>query len=261
MAVKHNQLTDELQEKASLFAVGALPEDERLEYVRHLEEDQCNVCKDEVREFQSAVNLIALAAPLQTPSPVVKERLMEQVRRATPPHRTPRWAIWASGISSLTAVAAFSTLFVVLKDNAELRRLANTLSNRVAQLESQITQQRVRLATITSPQVRVVNLAGQGPNANASGRIFWDRTRRRWLFYVSNLPPAPTDKTYQLWFIPAAGNPVSASVFNTSGTGAAEIEIPVPESIDQLKAAAVTTEPAGGLPQPSGAFALLGSVE
>jgi hypothetical protein len=58
-----------------------------------------------------------------------------------------------------------------------------------------------------------------------------------------------------------SGNPVSATVFNTQAGGSAEIEIPVPDSINQLKAAAVTTEPAGGLNLPSGAFALLGAVE
>jgi hypothetical protein len=37
-------------------------------------------------------------------------------------------------------------------------------------------------------------------------------------------------------------------------------EIPVPANIGELKAAAVTTEPAGGLPQPSGSFVLLGAL-
>jgi anti-sigma-K factor RskA len=148
-----------------------------------------------------------------------------------------------------------------MRDNTELRRLASTLSTRVSQLESQLTQQRVRFAMVTSPQVRVVNLAGQGANSNASGRIFWDQSRRRWLFYASNLPPVSSDKSYQLWFVPSAGNPVSASVFNTDRNGTAEVDIPVPQNVDQLKAAAVTTEPAGGLPQPSGSFALLGAIE
>jgi anti-sigma-K factor RskA len=169
--------------------------------------------------------------------------------------------VWAAVISGLAAVAASGILVVVMNDNTQLRRLANSLSSRVAQLESQLSQQRVRFAIVTSPQVRVVNLAGQGANSSASGRIFWDQSRRRWLFYAASLPPVPTNKSYQLWFVPKTGNPVSAGVFNTDSRGSAEIDIPVPQSIDQLKAAAVTTEPAGGLPQPSGAFALLGAIE
>ena len=45
----------------------------------------------------------------------------------------------------------------------------------------------------------------------------------------------------------------------TMANGTVQFDIPGPETVD-LKAAAVTTEPAGGLPQPSGGFALLGAL-
>jgi anti-sigma-K factor RskA len=259
MAVKHVHLTEELLEKASLFAAGALPEDERREYVRHLEEDDCAVCRNEARELQTAANFLSLHVPLETPSPRVKERLMERVRSSAAVRPMPRrWLEWTAG---LTAVAASAALVFVLNDNAQLRQLTDSLSSRVAQLEAQLSGQRARLAALSSPSVRVVNLAGQGANAGASGRVFWDQAKRRWFFYAQNLPSVASDKSYQLWFVPVAGNPVSATVFNTDANGGAEIEIDVPANVTEIKAAAVTTEPAGGLPQPSGAFALLGAVE
>ena len=263
MAAKHPHLTDELVEKASLFAAGALPEDERREYVRHLEEDDCEVCRNEARELQTAANFLSLHVPLETPSPRVKERLMERVQSSAVVTRMPlpkprRWLEWTAG---LTAVAASAALVFVLNDNAQLRRLTESLSSRVAQLEVQMSGQRARLAALSSASVRVVNLAGQGANTGASGRVFWDQGRRRWFFYAQNLPSVANDKSYQLWFVPVIGNPVSATVFNTDASGNAEIEIDVPTSVTAIKAAAVTTEPAGGLPQPSGAFALLGAVE
>jgi hypothetical protein len=49
-------------------------------------------------------------------------------------------------------------------------------------------------------------------------------------------------------------------VFNTEPDGSAVIEANVPPNLNDLMAAAVTTEPAGGLPQPSGPFALLGTL-
>jgi hypothetical protein len=52
--------------------------------------------------------------------------------------------------------------------------------------------------------------------------------------------------------------PLSARVFNTDAAGAAMLEIPLPPGAADFMAAAVTTEPAGGLPQPSTAFVLLG---
>jgi len=108
--------------------------------------------------------------------------------------------------------------------------------------------------------VRVVDLAGQGTNVQASGRVFWDQQRKRWFVYIRDLPPVPADKSYQLWFVPKSGDPVSAEVFNTASNGSVQIEIDVPANVGDLKAAAVTTEPAGGLPKPSGPFSLLGAM-
>src|SRR5262249_46230691 len=113
MATKHHQFTDELQETASLYTAGALSEPERLEFARHLEEDDCGVCRSEVRELHSATSLLAYNLPLQTPSARVRERLMEQARGAAPARQNPRWSIWAAAISGLAAVAASAILVVV----------------------------------------------------------------------------------------------------------------------------------------------------
>jgi anti-sigma-K factor RskA len=83
--------------------------------------------------------------------------------------------------------------------------------------------------------------------------------QKRWFFYVKDLPPVPGDKSYELWFVPKTGKPVRAVVFNTETNGSSEVEVTVPEGLD-LRAAAVTTEPAGGTDQPTGAFALLGAM-
>ena len=108
--------------------------------------------------------------------------------------------------------------------------------------------------------MRIVDLAGQAGNIRARGRIFWDRSKRKWFFYVRDLPQLPADKSYQLWFVRVSGNPISAAVFNTESDGSTEKQIDVPEAVVALKAAAVTTEPAGGMPQPTGQFALMGGL-
>src|SRR5438445_13825874 len=76
--MRHEQLTDDLQEQASLFAAGAMTESERKEYARHLEEDQCAVCLSEVNELQSAVSMLAFSTASRSPSPSVQQRLLEQ---------------------------------------------------------------------------------------------------------------------------------------------------------------------------------------
>jgi anti-sigma-K factor RskA len=255
--MKHLQLTDELQEQASLYASGAMTESERREYARHLEEDNCDVCRTEAREFHAAASLLAAGLDQMTPSPSVKTRLMAQVPAATAlvADKPRRWIIW---LAALEAVAASLLLFMVFRDNAQLRDSTQTLRTRISQLEARLEEQQLLMATFTSSEVQVTNLSGQGANSSARARLFWDQPRRRWLVYVNNLAPAPPTQSYQLWFVPKTGNPVSAGVFNTEQDGSAVVEADVPPGIE-LMAAAVTTEPAGGLPQPSGPFALLGA--
>jgi len=261
MNMKHTELTDDLQERASLYAAGAMTDSERLEYARHLDEDQCVVCQAEVKELQGAMSLLAFSLPSQSPSPTVKVRLMEQARHAVPvsPPRPAgfRWLQWATAVIALASVVVALSL---TRANNDLRRESDALKSRVARLEVQLAEQQNTIATLTSVGVRVVDLAGQGTNVQASGRIFWDQSRKRWLFSIRNLPPAPSDKSYQLWFVPKNGNPISARVFNTEADGSISVEVPVPDNATDLKAAAVTIEPFGGRPQPTGSFALLGAM-
>ena len=262
--MKHEHLTDDLRDTAMLYAAGALETGEREAFLRHLEEDKCKVCLAEVREFEAAVQSLAIALPEESPSENVKKRLLDQAEAVSTRVRaveTPRkrssilaWTGWlAAAASILAAVLVFSS-------NTALREQVASLNTRVVELEGQMTQQRLLLASLTDPDVRVVNLAGQGDAPGARGRIFWNEAQRRWRFYVSGLAPAPSDRSYQLWFVPTAGNPVSAGVFKTNPDGSFEGDIPVPGDLAMLKATAVTTEPADGSPQPTTGFVLLGAI-
>jgi anti-sigma-K factor RskA len=265
--MQHTKLTDDLQEQASLYAAGAMTGTDRAEYARHLEDDRCPVCLAEVRELESAMSMLAFSSTSTAPSATVRERLMEQARGAAP--RTAPASLssvpflrrrWLELIVSTAAIGALVVAASATRANNELKRLTEVLTSRISQLEVQIAQNQTYIATLTSPDVRVVPLAGQGLNVQASAKIFWDQPNKKWFLYVRNLPRVPADKSYELWFVPKSGNPLKAAVFNTEGNGAAELEIDdVPEGVD-LRAAAVTTEPAGGLDLPSGPFALLGAL-
>jgi len=261
--MRHSQLTEDLQEQASLYAAGAMPEHERMEYARHLEEDQCAVCRAEVNELQSAIGMFAFSLPERAPSEGVRERLLEQARNlaATRPAQSFVRRHWLELVQS-TAIAALIFAFVtVTRENGQLRRLTGQLVSQISQLETQVAQQRTFLASLTSPGNRVIDLAGTGTTAGAKGRLFWDTAQRKWLFYVQDLPRVPDDRIYQLWFVPKTGNPVSAVAFNTEADGSFQREIQLPEGLTDLKLAAVTTEPAPEQPQPTGPFALLSPAE
>lgn len=91
------------------------------------------------------------------------------------------------------------------------------------------------------------------------GKAFY-HPRQGLVFYAANLPALPSGRTYQLWLVPAEGNPISAGVFpvDVRGNGAVLLP-PLPTGVT-AKAFAVTVEPVGGVPQPTGPKVLIGIV-
>ena len=79
------------------------------------------------------------------------------------------------------------------------------------------------------------------------------------LIFPFNLPPDPEGKDYQLWAI-AGGKPVSAGVFSVSAEGSALVPLLQFPTQGSVAAFAVTLEPAGGVPQPSGDMVLIGTI-
>jgi anti-sigma-K factor RskA len=63
------------------------------------------------------------------------------------------------------------------------------------------------------------------------------------------LPQLQSNRTFQLWLIPAAGNPISAGIFRSDPDSSAVYVYP--GQTTNAAAVAVTVEPEGGSPQPT----------
>ena len=71
------------------------------------------------------------------------------------------------------------------------------------------------------------------------------------VFTASNLPPLPTGRVYQVWVVTGQA-PVSAGLLTPEPTGAGITFFNTPPDIPPPTAVAVTIEPAGGVPAPTG---------
>jgi anti-sigma-K factor RskA len=90
--------------------------------------------------------------------------------------------------------------------------------------------------------------------------VLWDTRTQTWKVYVHNLPPPPTDKDYQLWYVTKEAK-INAAVFRTNEKGSRELSLSLPpEALRGLAATAVTLEPKGGSPQPTGKFYLMAAI-
>jgi hypothetical protein len=127
----------------------------------------------------------------------------------------------------------------------------------VAQDETRLLQ--AHNAVLFAPDTLRVDLAGQTVAPASSARAFVSR-QSGMAFTASQLPALSPDKAYQLWVIPQGSAPVSAGLLKPDATGHATLFYPVPPDMPPPAVIAVTVEPAGGVPAPTGDKVLVGAV-
>lgn len=129
------------------------------------------------------------------------------------------------------------------------------------QLRSALARQRGVIEVLTSPGLHVGYLQKAKLGVSTQGHVLWNERKKAWLFYAFGMPQPPEGKEYQVWFMTEREGPVSAGLFlpDQSGTGVVLAE-PPSLLFGKVVAAAVTLEPAGGLPKPSGDMYLRGSL-
>ena len=142
---------------------------------------------------------------------------------------------------------------------AEAQALNAAADTRIASLQNAAERGASAMAIMTAPGPARIDLAGQPEAPDASARAYWNRERGM-VFSASKLPPPPPGKTYQVWVVTADPAPVSAGLIEPDPQGRVDVVFATPPDIAQPKAVAVTLEPAGGMPAPTGAKYLVGLV-
>jgi anti-sigma-K factor RskA len=129
------------------------------------------------------------------------------------------------------------------------------------QLREAVTRQRGIIKVLTTPGLHVGYLRKAKSGVSTQGHVLWNERTKTWVFYSFGMPQPPPGKEYQVWFMTEREGPVSAGLFtpDQAGTGVVLAQ-PPSKMFGEIKAAAVTLEPAGGLPKPSGEMYLRGSL-
>jgi quercetin dioxygenase-like cupin family protein len=76
--VIHRHATDDVVETAALYVLGALPDEERAAFERHLLEG-CGACQREVASLEPVVAALGEVAPTVVPPPAVRARLLARL--------------------------------------------------------------------------------------------------------------------------------------------------------------------------------------
>lgn len=136
---------------------------------------------------------------------------------------------------------------------------ANT--RELVNLREAVARQRGVIEVLTAPGLQVRSLQRAKLGLDTEGHVLWNERRKAWLFYAFGMPPVPEGKEYQVWFMTEREGPVSAGLFSPDQAGVGQVLAAPPSKLyGKIQAVAVTLEPAGGLPKPSGEMYLRGSL-
>ena len=252
----------QFDEDFDLYALGTLEGEEERALESHL--TGCPACAHKLEEARGRAARVALAVAPEPPSPEVWESLLRQVR-ATPlrPQARPvaatnpwRWATVALALASMVLAVLLGRQTVELSD---LGRALQTLEAARQAEQAETARARAVLEVLTAPDTVKVTLVSGAVRAVPQGKAFY-HSEKGLVFYAANLPPLAAGRSYQLWLIPAQGNPISAGVFQPDAQGNGAVLLPPLPAGVPAKAFAVTVEPAGGVPQPTGPKVLIGLV-
>lgn len=256
---------DDLHELTGVYALGALRGDERAGFEAHLE--VCERCRAEVRSFSPVVDSLSRAGGRVEPPAALRARVVRAggspaVVHDRRPSAALAWLAAAASVMLAIGVGWYAAELRARIDDLEARLAAATFRAAAAERQTADARQAAdraqeMIGVLSAPDMARVDLKGQGTAAAAAGRAFWSRSRGL-VFTATNLPALPAGKVYQLWVVTPTA-PVSAGLLHPDDQGRVTTVAQTDPAITPV-AMAVTLEPEGGVPSPTGEKYLIGMV-
>jgi len=264
------------QELLELHALDALDVSEARVLEAHLK--TCTECRDELGQLRDTAGLLAHAADPAGPSPEVRSRILAGISadkqsqpvvstaRAIPLKSRAERNVWMIGLRLAAAIALVALLVGVIVlwrrdmkmrlEIAQLARQVNTQQRELVHDRDVLGRQRDALAILNSPNAKKMELAGTQTAQTARGTFVYDQKTGRAILMAEGLPATPTDKAYELWFIPKGHSPMAGRIFTVDASGHAMLPENMPPEAMANAVIAITLEPKKGSAVPTGAIYL-----
>lgn len=221
-------------------------------------------------EMKAAAAEMATLQSGETPSPSVKQKIMEIVYASSESESANatvhkmnwyRLAVAASILFILTSIGLVMYSTNLWEEVQNKEAMISQQQTIIERLETEVQRKEELLTILEARDVDLVMMDGLANiSPNGYGKVVWDKEGGNALLQVANIPSVPIDKDYQLWFI-VNGQPISAGVFAVDDSGSDNFfKIEQLQSSATEGAFAITMEPKGGVPQPTGDVYLLGNM-
>jgi anti-sigma-K factor RskA len=248
---------DEFEELSGAYALDAVTPAERQAAQAHLA--TCAKCSRLVQELSAAASVLPLTAPQVSPSPELKEQVMQAIRATQqepgrripfpprPPLRPPRHpAARRAGWATPLLVAAIALLLLAVGGmttwNFSLRASNAQLSSQISQLQHTNAAQSSQITSLSHEIARVYGISGTLSAQAATGMLLYLPQQNITVLVLHNLPRLQGTQIYQGWLVHNK-TPISIGVLSVQN-GVASLVFP--GVISGYDAAAVSQEPGPG---------------
>ncbi|HTE47782.1 MAG TPA: anti-sigma factor [Gemmatimonadaceae bacterium] len=167
-----------------------------------------------------------------------------------------RYAEWLAIAATILFVVSGGLLVFAASDRENLRtslkfELARSQHAQQSRdsLLAVVASRDSMLAGMTGRDVAMMTLTSSAAKAPFAW-MFWDKARNTWTLIAHNMPELKAGRTYQLWLVTRTAK-ISAGTFDPQG-GNAVVRATYALAPADLAALAITEEPTGGMPQPTG---------
>jgi anti-sigma-K factor RskA len=125
-----------------------------------------------------------------------------------------------------------------------------------------VLDERIQLERVLdAPDLELTRLGPLGPAPGAHAVVIVSKSSGSAVLRANGLDAPPPGKTYELWWITKRQGPVQAATFTAQSDKEVLTKVNPPPAGELVVASAVTLEPAGGVPKPTGVMYLKGSPE
>ena len=184
--------------------------------------------------------------------------LRQPVRVTQPPSRMMNWYAMAA---TLAFVLMSAQLMRVTRDRNEMQlqlaAAADTVQPRGDSMALALSEKEAMIQAMAGPDVKVVALIDKSA-PQPLGRMFWNRVTNDWMMVTYGLPAPKPGKTYQVWLV-TDKEKISAGTFHPDSQGRTVMHANYALDRNALRAVAITEEPDGGMPAPTGPMVVVGS--
>ena len=259
---------DELLDLIPLFAAGALEPAEADALRARLATGDPELAAA-LAEAEATFTMLGRAVEPVAPPPAARNKLLATLgnRPADLPirlhRRNPIIPILAGAVASIV-VGIICWMASSTVASTPLKQQMVILEKDIEARDRELERREIRLRTLESlvqaRNLEMYRLASE-LQPQAGGRVFVTPATGKWHVVFFDLHPPGEGKQYQLWFLTADSKAIPSTAFDVDKNGVATVIVTVPKDAGSITAAAITDEPTGGSPTPSGKIQLVGNLQ